>query len=161
MCMLMAHVITCTQFKHDYVDAIDMWDMARRLGWIPWAKVWVKKVWGWGRPLHCETTTKSTPPPRAWFVVLNMKSGASVRREVGLILVRICDAPGFKLVSLTLMTKSAESNLLTLVKPRSTWVITSKTSPTTPIDPLDQVNTHLWSTLGQKHGQTPLKPKCL
>jgi hypothetical protein len=63
MCMLMAHVITCTQFKHDYVDAIDMWDMARRLGWIPWAKVWVKKVWGWGRPLHCETTTKSTPPP--------------------------------------------------------------------------------------------------
>jgi hypothetical protein len=53
------------------------------------------------------------------------------------------------------MTESAESNRLTSVKPRSTWVITSKTEPTTPIDPLDQVNTHLWSTLGQRHGQTP------
>jgi hypothetical protein len=56
------------------------------------------------------------------------------------------------------MTGSAESNPLAPVKPRSTWVITSKTEPTTPIDPLDQVNTPLWSTLGQKHGQTPLKP---
>jgi hypothetical protein len=56
------------------------------------------------------------------------------------------------------MAGSAKSNWLTLVKPRSTWVITSKTKPTTPIDPLDQVNTPLWSTLGQKHGQTPLKP---
>jgi hypothetical protein len=27
--MLMARVITCTQFKRDYVDAIDMWDAAR------------------------------------------------------------------------------------------------------------------------------------
>jgi hypothetical protein len=49
-----------------------------------------------------------------------------------------------------LKTESAESNLLTLVKPWSTWVLTSKTSPTTPNDPLDQVNTHLWSTLGQR-----------
>jgi hypothetical protein len=56
------------------------------------------------------------------------------------------------------MAESAESNRPTLVKPRSTWVITSKTEPTTPIDPLDQVNTPLWSTLGQRHGQTPLKP---
>jgi hypothetical protein len=39
------------------------------------------------------------------------------------------------------MTESAESNLLTLVKPKSTWVITSKTSPTNPIEPLDQVST--------------------
>jgi hypothetical protein len=54
------------------------------------------------------------------------------------------------------MTESAESNLLTLVKPRSTWVITSKTSPTNPIEPLDQVNTPLWSTLGQRHGQPRL-----
>jgi hypothetical protein len=29
LCMLMARVITCTQFKRDYVDAIDMWDAAR------------------------------------------------------------------------------------------------------------------------------------
>jgi hypothetical protein len=46
------------------------------------------------------------------------------------------------------------------VKPANigqTWVITSKTEPTTPIDPLDQVNTPLWSTFGQRHGQTPLK----
>jgi hypothetical protein len=34
------------------------------------------------------------------------------------------------------MAGSAESNQPTLVKPRSTWVITSKTEPTTPIDPL-------------------------
>jgi hypothetical protein len=56
------------------------------------------------------------------------------------------------------MADSAESNLLTLVKPRSTWVITSKTEPTTPNDPLDQVKTPLWSNFGQRHGQTPLKP---
>jgi hypothetical protein len=52
------------------------------------------------------------------------------------------------------MTRSAESNRLTLVKPRSTWVITSKTSPMNPIEPLDQIYTHPWSTLGQRHGQT-------
>jgi hypothetical protein len=57
-----------------------------------------------------------------------------------------------------LMAGLAKSNRLTLVKPRSTWVITSKTEPTTPIDPLEQVNTPLWSTFGQRHGQTPLKP---
>jgi hypothetical protein len=56
------------------------------------------------------------------------------------------------------MTESAESNRPTLVKPRSTWVITSKTSPVNPIEPLDQVYTHPWSTFGQRHGQTSLKP---
>jgi hypothetical protein len=69
-----------------------------------------------------------------------------------------CDAPGFQLASLTLMIESAESNRLTLVKPGSTRVITLKTKPTTPNDPLDQVKTPLWSILGQRHGQTPLKP---
>jgi hypothetical protein len=68
-----------------------------------------------------------------------------------------CDAPGFYLASLMVMTESAESNRLALVKPMSTWVITSKTSPTNPIEPFDQVYTHPWSTLGQRHGQTPLK----
>jgi glucan biosynthesis protein len=63
-----------------------------------------------------------------------------------------------RFVSLALMAESAESNRPTLVKPRSSWVITSKTKPTTPIDPLDQANTPPWSTLGQRHGQTPLKP---
>jgi hypothetical protein len=57
-----------------------------------------------------------------------------------------------------LMTKSAGSKQPTLVKPRSTWAVTSKTEPTAPIDPLEQVNTPLWSILGQRHGQTPLKP---
>jgi hypothetical protein len=56
------------------------------------------------------------------------------------------------------MTESTESNRQTLVKPRSTWVIISKTEPTNPIDPLEQVNTPLWSTLGQRHSHTPLKP---
>jgi hypothetical protein len=55
------------------------------------------------------------------------------------------------------MAKSTESNRPTVVKPKSTWVITSKTSPMNPIEPLDQVYTHPWSTLGQRHGQTPLK----
>jgi hypothetical protein len=54
------------------------------------------------------------------------------------------------------MTESAKSNRPTLVKPRSTWVITSKTSPMNPIEPLDQVYTHPRSTLGQRHGQTGL-----
>jgi hypothetical protein len=36
----------------------------------------------------------------------------------------MCDAPGFYLTSLALVTESAESNPLTRVKPRSTWVIT-------------------------------------
>jgi hypothetical protein len=54
------------------------------------------------------------------------------------------------------MTVSAESNRPTLVKPRSTWVITTKDSPTNPIESLDQVYTHPWSTLGQRHGQTRL-----
>jgi hypothetical protein len=34
------------------------------------------------------------------------------------------------------MTESAESNMLTLVKPRSTWVITSKTCQQTLLNPL-------------------------
>jgi hypothetical protein len=58
------------------------------------------------------------------------------------------------------MAESAESHWPTVVKPRSTWVITSKTSPMNPIEPLYQVNTPWWSTLGQRHGQTPLKPQC-
>jgi hypothetical protein len=55
-----------------------------------------------------------------------------------------------------LTTGSAESKLPTLVKPRSTWVITLKTSPMNPIEPLDQAYTHPWPTRGQRHGQTPL-----
>jgi hypothetical protein len=54
------------------------------------------------------------------------------------------------------MTEPAESNLPTMVKPRSTWVITSKTSPMNPIEPLYQVYTHPWSTIGQRHGQNRL-----
>jgi hypothetical protein len=57
-----------------------------------------------------------------------------------------CDAPGFQPELLTLMSRST---VLTLVKRRSTWAITSKTSPTNPNDPFGQP----WSTLGQ----TPLK----
>jgi hypothetical protein len=36
--MLMAHVITCTQFKRDYVDTIDMWGAARWIGWVRWVE---------------------------------------------------------------------------------------------------------------------------
>jgi hypothetical protein len=48
-----------------YVDAINMWDVARRVRWVRWVEVLVKKVWGGGRPganFHCETATKSIPP---------------------------------------------------------------------------------------------------
>jgi hypothetical protein len=45
------------------------------------------------------------------------------------------------------MAESTESNRLTLVKPKSTWVITSKTLPMNPIEPFDQVYTHPWSPL--------------
>jgi hypothetical protein len=45
--------------------------------------------------------------------------------------------------------------LLTLVKPWSTSVITSKTESTSSDDPLDHLNTHLWSTLGQNPDQNP------
>jgi hypothetical protein len=58
------------------------------------------------------------------------------------------------------MTGSVESNLPTMVKPRSTWVITPKTSPLNPIEPLYQAYTHPWSTRGQRHGQTPLNHWC-
>jgi hypothetical protein len=37
-----------------------------------------------------------------------------------------CDAPGFHYGYLTLMTESIKSNTWTLVKLRSTWVITMK-----------------------------------
>jgi hypothetical protein len=53
------------------------------------------------------------------------------------------------------MTESAESNLLTLVKPWSTWVITSKTSPTNPIEPLTK-STH---PCGQPLVKGTVKPR--
>jgi hypothetical protein len=46
--MLMAYVITCTQFKRDYMDTIDMWDATQRVGWVQWAEVLVKKFGGGG-----------------------------------------------------------------------------------------------------------------
>jgi hypothetical protein len=52
------------------------------------------------------------------------------------------------------MAESAESKPADIGQ---TWVITSKTEPTTLNDTLDQVNTPWWSTLGQRQGQTPLK----
>jgi hypothetical protein len=53
------------------------------------------------------------------------------------------------------MTESAESNRPTLVKPRSTWVITSKTSPMNPIEPLTK-STH---TRGQPLVIGMVKPR--
>jgi hypothetical protein len=40
-----------------------------------------------------------------------------------------------------LFNPNSQSTLLTVVKSRSTWVLTSKTSPTNPNDPIDQANT--------------------
>jgi hypothetical protein len=53
------------------------------------------------------------------------------------------------------MTELAESNRLTMVKPRLTWAITSKTEPTTPNDPLNQVKT----TCGQTWVKDTVKPR--
>jgi hypothetical protein len=47
---------------------------------------------------------------------------------------------------------------VTLVKPWSTWVITSKTYPTITNDHLNQVNTHFWWNICQRHSQTLFKP---
>jgi hypothetical protein len=52
------------------------------------------------------------------------------------------------------MTESAESNRPTLVEPRSTWAITSKTSPTNPIEPWTK-STH---TRGQPLVKDTVKP---
>jgi hypothetical protein len=54
-----------------------------------------------------------------------------------------------------------ESSTLTLVKPWSTWAITSKTDPTTLNDLVNRVNTHLWSNLDQRHGKILVKPLML
>jgi hypothetical protein len=67
---------------------------------------------------------------------------------VTLVQISSCDAPGFSAGYLTLMIRSTE---LTLVKRRSTWAITSKTSPTTP-------NHTPWSTHGQGWVKTLVKP---
>jgi hypothetical protein len=63
--MLMARVVTCTQFKRNYMDASDMWDAAWKVGWVQWGEVCVKIVWRWRHPgvnLYCEATTKSISP---------------------------------------------------------------------------------------------------
>jgi hypothetical protein len=53
------------------------------------------------------------------------------------------------------MTESAESNWQTLIKPRSTWVITSKPEQTNPNDPLTK-STH---PCGQPLVKDMVKPR--
>jgi hypothetical protein len=62
--------------------------------------------------------------------------------------IQRCDAPGFQSGLLTLTNRSTA---LSLVKRRSTWAITSKTSPTIP-------NDTPWSTSGQGLVKTLVKP---
>jgi hypothetical protein len=59
-----------------------------------------------------------------------------------------------------LINPNRGSTQLTVVKPRSTWVLTSKNSPTNSIEPFDLVDTHVGPTHGQRLGQIPLKPWC-
>jgi hypothetical protein len=54
------------------------------------------------------------------------------------------------------MTGSTKSNLLTLVKPWSTWVITSKTSSIIPNDPLEYYETFV--VFSKIHLNTPKYP---
>jgi hypothetical protein len=57
-----------------------------------------------------------------------------------------------------LINPNRRSTLLTMVKSRSTWVLTSKNSPTNSNDTFDQVDKDVGSTHGQSLGQNPLKP---
>jgi hypothetical protein len=68
------------------------------------------------------------------LLMWKIRQGQKMSRERKL---QKCDAPGFQPGLLTLMIWST---VLTLVKRRSTWAITSKTSPMTP-------NDTLWSTI--------------
>jgi hypothetical protein len=64
-----------------------------------------------------------------------------LERALRVIMGRTCDAPGFEAGLLTLMIRS---NGLTFVK-QSTWVITSKTSTTTPNDSPWSISSQNWS----------------
>jgi hypothetical protein len=62
------------------------------------------------------------------------------------------------------MNPNVWSTQPTVVKSQSTWVPTSKNSPTNSNDTIDQVDTHVWSTHGQslvKHHSNPSDPRCL
>jgi hypothetical protein len=56
-----------------------------------------------------------------------------------------------------LINPNRRSTILRMVKSRSTWVLTSKNSPTNSNGTFDHVDTHVGSTHGQSLGQTPLK----
>jgi hypothetical protein len=68
-----------------------------------------------------------------------------------------CDAPGFQSGSLTLMNRPTE---LTLFKRRSTWAITSKTSPMTPNDPFWLTLVNPWSNPTQNPLEHPFALPC-
>jgi hypothetical protein len=67
-------VITCTQFKRNYMDAIDMWDATRRVGWVCWLEVWGKRLGleGARKPIYTAKRRPNQSPP-SWFVVLNLR----------------------------------------------------------------------------------------
>jgi hypothetical protein len=56
------------------------------------------------------------------------------------------------------MAGSAKSNRLTMVKPWSTWIITSKTSPTHHIESLEKVNTPCGQPLVKDTNKSRLNP---
>jgi hypothetical protein len=50
------------------------------LRWVWWVEVWVKKFGGGGvQELICTAKRRSNQSPTSWFVILDLKSGASVR----------------------------------------------------------------------------------
>jgi hypothetical protein len=57
-----------------------------------------------------------------------------------------------------LINPNRRSTLLTVVKSRSTWALTSKNSPTNSIEPFWLVDTLVGPTRGQRLGQTPRHP---
>jgi hypothetical protein len=68
------------------------------------------------------------------------------------LLLYVCVMPKF------LINPNRRSTRLTVVKSRSTWVLTPKNSPTNSKDTFDLVDTHVGPTHGQRLCQTPLKP---
>jgi hypothetical protein len=94
-----------------------------------------------------------------WLVWFNLICLLNACTTYGHRTVHVTDVHGVPLWRPRfLINPNHRSSLLTVVKSRSTWVLTSKTSPTNPNDTIDQVDTHVWSTLGQSLGQTPPKP---
>jgi hypothetical protein len=133
-CLLFSNFVANHLTAYTWIHILKFWNVVK----------WHGSVLIW--PLICTMISSRYTVHNLCFMI-----SPHLKCRLGVV---FCDAPGFWISIFTAKDR------LTLVKPRSTWAITLKTKPTTPIDPLDQDNTPLWSNFGQRRGQTPLKPCC-